>query len=129
MGVIQLRGSFVGNSADIPVPPPVAAGGWAINTHAIGAPSVGAGAGGALNGPATWQMLGVAPAPPHAGPSIAVKVYGDDVLVWFGAIENEQPVRLPSGYKPVKYEFEVQGTTPLFSLTVAETGKLLENMP
>lgn len=127
MAVLQLRGSFVGNSADIPVPDPVAAVNWSVNSHAIGAPSQGGG--GSINGPATWQMAGTAPTSPTAGPSIAVKVYGDGALVWFGAVSNEKPVRLPSGYKPVKYEFEVQGTTPLFSLTVAETGKMLENLP
>lgn len=127
MGVLQLRGSFVGNSASIPVPAAVAAGGWALNSAALGGPA--AAAGGGLNGPATWQMQGVAPAPPTAGPSIAVKVYGDGELLWFGAVENEQPLRLPSGSKPVKYEVEVQGTTPLFSLTLAETGKMLGQLP
>lgn len=128
-GVIQLRGSFLGNSVDIPIPASVEASGWALNEHAIGGPDAGYGLGGSLNGPATWQMLGVSPAPPHAGPSIAVKLYADSVLVWFASIENEEPVRLPSGYKAVKVEMEVQGTTPLFSLTLAETGKMLENMP
>jgi hypothetical protein len=58
-----------------------------------------------------------------------VKVYGDGVLRWVGNIASEDPVRLPSGYKAVLWEFEVQGVSPLFSLTVADTAKALEMLP
>lgn len=128
MAVIQLRGAFVGNAAEIPTQPAIGSLGFSMNSTPLGGgiapvlPSVMS-MGGSLNGPADWQALGTPPGPPLPGPEVAVKVYADDVLVWFGSISDEQPYRLPSGTKPVKYEVEVQGVSPLFSITMASTAK------
>ena len=134
MAVIQLRGSFVGNSAEIPIPPALGFTGFPINSMPLGGgkpplPGSVMSIGGGINGPADWQGAGAPPGPPQAGPEVAVKVFADSVLVWFGAISDEKPVRLPSGTKPVLYEVEVQGVSPLFSITLASTAKGLENLP
>ena len=142
-GAIQLRGDFVANPALIVLPPAL---GTDSNTRAAsfngsainGAPrdtlAPVAGVpyyGGSINGPATWQMMGTPPVPIGTAPGsgIAVKVYGDGTLRWFDRISDELPHRLPSGYKAVKWEIEVQGSSALFSVTLADTIKTLENLP
>lgn len=147
-GAMQLRASFVGSSGPVPPPPPIPVGThFGMGVTAINGgyrttllPSATPETGGSINGPPAWQMLGitfngqplVAPGvqpTDHAPTAIAVKVYGDNVLRWFGAVEDEMPVRLPSGYKAYLWEVEVQGVSPLFSITLADTVKNLENLP
>lgn len=133
-GAIQLRADFTGSSAAIPIPPAQGIGGYSMNAR--GPINGFAGDlvpeaqrfGFSLNGPPAWLALGLSPAPPAPGPEIAVKVYGDGVLRWFGAINSETPRRLPSGYKAVKWEVEVQGSSALFSFALAETFKDLEQV-
>lgn len=127
---LQIRGSFVGSSEDIPVPPAQGIGGYAINQQMIGGPKNNTTPyGGSINGPPAWMALGLAPTPPSPAPGVAVKVYADDMLRWFGNVTSERVYRLPSGYKAVKTEVEVQGASPLFSITLADTAKGLENLP
>ena len=143
-GAIQIRGNFVTNASLIPIPPALGTTGMggdsAFNGSAInGAPRTTLAPvdgvvyyGGSINGPATWQMLGVSQVigsgiDPSAG--IAIKVYGDKELRWFGNIADEKPYRLPSGYKATLWEVEVQGSSALFSVTLADTIKTLENLP
>lgn len=119
-GALQMRGTFIG--ADTPDPPaPVALGGYAINQFAIGSPP-------SINGPAPWQVVGAIPAPPAPEPGVAVKVYGDGVLRWFGAVSGEGVYRLPSGYKATHWEIEVQGSSAIYSMAIAETAKELERV-
>ena len=134
MAVYQLRGSFVGSSAGVPVPPAQGSFGYEMNSMVMGGgkkPTLPAvmPVGGSINGPADFIAAGVAPGPPVPGPEVAVKVYANEDLVWFGAIDSEKPYRLPSGEKPVKYEIEVQGVSPLYSITLASTAKGLEMLP
>ncbi|MGU7895830.1 hypothetical protein, partial [Escherichia coli] len=85
--------------------------------------------GGSLNGPPAWMALGDPPSSAASGPEVAVKIYGDGQLRWFGSVNSEQPRRLPSGYKAVLWEVEVQGASPLYSITLADTLKALEALP
>lgn len=140
-GVLQLRGTFIGNSGGIPLPPAQPAGGYALGRLPMGGgyrnvlttPLPVDGLlylGGSLGGPPSWMVQGISPsigAP--AGVGIAVKVYADDALVWFGTVLNEEPVRLPSGFKAVKWETEVQGVSPLYSIVIADTARNLELIP
>lgn len=129
-GAIQLRGAFVGSSVGVDLPPAQGLGGYALNQQVVnGGKSTGNRYGGSLNGPSLWMALGAEPAPPQAGPEVAVKVYGDGVLRWFGAISDEDIHRLPSGFKCVLWEVEVQGVSPLFSIALADTPKTLRNVP
>jgi hypothetical protein len=61
--------------------------------------------------------------------SVAVKVFADGVLRWTGAVSSEDPVRLPSGFKAVHWEVEISGSAPVYSVTLASTGKALEQTP
>lgn len=127
---IQLRGSFTGSGSQIPVPPAQGIGGYSLNSQIInGGKTRLAPYGGPLNGVPSWLALGQSPTSPSAGPAIAVKVYGDGVLRWFGSIDSERAYRLPSGYKAVLWEVEVQGGSAIYSITVADTLKGLENLP
>lgn len=128
-GVIQLRGSFVGSGSDIPPPVAQGLGGYSLNSQRMGGGKSPSTLGGSLNGPPAWLALGLAPAPPATGPTVAVKVYCDGQLRWFGAIGDEEPHRLTSGYKGVLWEVEVQGESPLFSITLCETAKGLAALP
>lgn len=127
---LQLRGSFAGSGASIPVPPAQGIGGYSLNSQVINGGKTAAGKyGGSLNGPPDWLAMGTSPAPPLPGPEVAVKVYGDGVLRWFGSVSDERVYRLPSGYKAVQWEVEVQGVSPLYSIALADTAKGLENIP
>ena len=138
-GVMQLRGTFVGNGGGIPLPPAVPLGGYMLGALPIGggkrstlAPVDGVVyIGGSLGGPPAWMVLGDPPIPVGeiTGVGIAVKVYGDDQLRYFGEVLDENPVRLPSGYKAVKWEIEVQGVSPLYSAVLADTPRNLEQIP
>jgi hypothetical protein len=138
-GAIQLRGSFVGSSGGIPIPPAVPAAGYTIGSLPIGGgkrstlmPIEGTPIyGGSLGGPAPWQVQGILPVPPAGSSSVgvAVKVYADGNLTWFGEIDDERPYRMPSGFKATKWEVEVQGVSPIFSITLADTIKTLESLP
>lgn len=132
MGAIQLRGSFTGSTSNLQLPPAQGVDGYAINSGVLNGPrdnSVLPGFGGSVNGPPAWMAMGEAPAPPSDGPQIATKVFADGVLVWTGAITDERMQRLPSGYKAHMMEVEVEGTSPLFSITLADTPKTLARMP
>ena len=119
-GVLQMRGTFT--SSTLPEPPaPMAPGGYAINDQMIGAQTI--------NGPAEWQVVGAIPVPPDLDPGVAVKVYGDGVLRWFGQVTDESPYRMPSGYKATHWELEVQGDSAIYSMAIAETAKELERLP
>lgn len=61
--------------------------------------------------------------------TVGVKIYADGVLRWTGAVSSERPVRLPSGYKAVHWEVEISGSAPVYSVTLASTGKALEQAP
>lgn len=138
-GALQLRGSFTGNSGGIPVPPAQPFGGYMLGRIGINAGRRATLApvdgvpyyGGSINGAPTWMMLGQPPIPVGSitGVGIAVKVYGDGVLRWFGEVLDENPVRMPSGYKASLWELEFQGVSPLYSATLADTVKNLENLP
>jgi len=141
-GAMQLRGSFVGNSGGIPLPPAQPAGGYALGLLPIGGGKRDLMTtplpldntvyiGGSLGGPPPWMVQGVNPVPAGevTGVGIAVKVYADDVLRWFGEVLDERCVRLPSGFKAVKWEFEVQGVSPLYSFVLADTPRNLELVP
>ncbi len=133
-GALQLRADFAGNSSTIPVPPAQGIGGFAMNARGPINGFAGLAKppaeryGYALNGPPAWMAMGVAPAPPAAGPEIAVKVYADGVLRWFGSINSEKAQRLPSGFKAVKWEVELQGASALYSFALSETAKGLEQI-
>jgi hypothetical protein len=128
-GVIQVRGTFVGDSADIPVPPATGISGFSLNKAAINGDFTAANIGGSINGPPAWQALSLDPAPPAVGPTVLVRIYVDDILQWTGQVGNEDPVRLPSGFKGTKWEIELQGGIPLYSVTLADTAKSLESLP
>jgi hypothetical protein len=142
-GAIQLRGAFTGNAGAIPRPPAQGIGGYALNMLAIGGgkrnilveplpdPNKPYYAG-SINGPPYWLATGVAPStgePVGDATALSVKVYGDGILRWIGKIADEETHRLPSGYKASKWEVEVEGVPPLYSLTLADTAKGLENLP
>jgi hypothetical protein len=134
MAAIQLRGDFIGSGTnpDVPTIPAQGIGGYAMNDIGINAgkdQGANIAFAGAINGAATWMAMGTPPAPPAPGPEVAVKVYADGVLRWIGAIDDESVYRLPSGYKAVTYEIEVQGVSPLYSVVIADTAKGLENIP
>lgn len=61
--------------------------------------------------------------------TVGVKIYADGVLRWTGAVASEAPVRLPSGFKGVHWEVEISGSAPVYSVTLASTGKALEQTP
>lgn len=129
-GVIQMRGTFGGTSQVVPLPPAQGLGGYSINSLAIGAgkrPSKLYG--GSINGPPAWEALGQNPTPNPSATGVSVKVYGDGVLRWFGNIDDENPRRLPSGYKAVQWEVEIQGHEAVYSAVLAETRKDLEQVP
>lgn len=130
-GALQLRGNFTGGSEAIPVPAAVGIGGWALNTQPVNGdpPKMPLSLGHSIGGPPPWLALGVSPTPPAPGPAIAVKIYANEQLKYFASIDDETPVRLPSGFKAVQWRVEVQGSSPLFSIALAETMKDLEQIP
>jgi hypothetical protein len=129
---LQIRASFIGSGSSVTPPPAQGIGGYALNELGINAgkkqPGPAIAFAGAINGPPAWLALGLAPAPPAAGPEIAVKLYVDGILRWFGTVDNEKVQRLPSGYKGVMTEIEVQGVSPIYSIVLADTAKGLENV-
>lgn len=129
-GAIQLRGTFINGTTPPPLPPAQGMGGYSLNTQRIGmgkAPSrLYAGS---VNGPPAWMAKGTNPLTSQPGVSAQVKVYGDGVLRWFGSIGSEKAMRLPSGYKATHWEVEVQGSSDIYSIVLAETLKQLEQVP
>lgn len=131
-GAMQIRADFGGANTPVPVLVAQGIGGYALNTLGINGGKPGATPykiGGSINGPADFIALGVAPGPPAPGPEIAVKLYVDGVLWWFGAVLSEDVVRLPSGMKGVKFEVELQGNSSIWSVVLSDTAKGLENVP
>ena len=126
-GALQLRGEFIGSGGGVAPPPAQGIGGYAMNALAVNAGKTDYA--GSLNGPPAWMSMGTLPVPPATGPEVAVKVYGDGVLRWFGAVSTEQTYRLPSGYKATLWEVEMEGASPVFSITLCETAKGLEQLP
>lgn len=130
--VLQIRADYFGSGTPTPILPAQGLGGFMINSLGTNAGKPGPSPyqiGGSINGPATFISLGIAPGPAPAGPEIAVKLYVDSVLWWFGAVSSEAPVRLPSGMKGVRFEVEVQGNSSIWSIALADTAKGLENIP
>ncbi|MCJ7409525.1 hypothetical protein LPQ06_28440, partial [Klebsiella pneumoniae] len=77
-GALQIRGNFISNSSQIPVPPAQGATGFALNTQGINAgKTYNTPYGGSLNGPPAWMALGDPPSSAASGPEVAVKIYGD----------------------------------------------------
>jgi hypothetical protein len=147
-GAIQLRGNFFGFSGSLPIPPAQGIDRYQINDLAIGGGkrNLPPGTppfvllpvadtpyyGGSLNGPPSWLAVGISPIATKSAAdptALIVKVYGDGLLRWIGEIADEEPYRLPSGYKAGRWEVEVEGVSPLYSLTLADTIKNLENLP
>ena len=132
-GVMQIRADFSGANTPLPIVAAQGIGGFTINSLMLngGKPPVATpySIGGSLNGPADFIAAGVSPGSPVAGPEVSVKLYVDDFLYWFGTFYSEAPVRLPSGRKGVKFEVEVQGNSPIWSIVLADTAKDLEAMP
>lgn len=127
---LQLRGTFSVSGVAPPLPPPPPITGYTINANRINGGYAGVSLyGGSINGAALWMINGTQPGNPGAAPGVIVRVYGDDVLRWTGIVNSEAVYRLPSGYKAVKWEIEVLGDVPLYSLALAETAKVLENVP
>jgi hypothetical protein len=129
MGAIQFRGTFVGSGQALPVPAAQGIGGYSINTLAVGAgkrPTKRYG--GSLNGPPSWLALGVSPNGGSMNSGLSIKVYADGVLRWFGNVNDEEPHRLPSGYKAVRWEIEIQGSEAVYSAALAGTFKELEQV-
>lgn len=125
---LQVRGTFIGAGVDPPDIPPVPATGHPYNTRPINGGMGGSTYGAPMNGPALWMAQGVAPTP-EGGPTVTVKLFADGVQRWAGNIGNEKPVRLPSGYKGVRTEFEISGSSDIYSVTFVDTMKGLENLP
>lgn len=86
------------------------------------------GFGGSINGPALWQARGVRAETILQQTSVRVRLYGDKVLQWEGFVGNEEPLRLPSGYKAVYWELELSGSVSLHSATIATTMRELERV-
>lgn len=124
----QIRGTFVGGSVPLPPLPPITGVGRPFNSRPINGGMGGAKFGASMNGPPAWMVLGEEPAP-AAGPSINIKLFADGVQVWTGLIDSEKPFRLPSGYKGVRFEVEVTSRVPIYSITLADTMKGLEDLP
>lgn len=127
---VQLRGTFSTSGVAPTLPPAQPATGFALNTNRIGGGYAGAQLyGGSINGSAAWMVSATQPGNPSPPPGVVVRIYGDDVLRWTGLINSETVRRLPSGYKAVKWEIEVLGSVPLYSMALAETAKVLEQVP
>lgn len=129
MAALQVRGEFVSLTPGEGVLPPQGIGGYAINTMAINGTKQGTRYGGSINGAPTWQALGLDPSTSVVLPGVAVKVYADGVLRWFGKVTSEQVQRLPSGFKATHWEVELQGGAPIYSVVMATTAKELEQVP
>jgi hypothetical protein len=125
---LQLRGTFIGAGTPPPDIPPIPATGRPFNTRGLNAAQMPELYGGAMNGPALWQAMGIAP-DPGTGPAVLVKLFCDGVQRWAKLVVNEDPLRLPSGFKGVRWEVEVTGSVPIYSVTLADTLKGLEQLP
>jgi hypothetical protein len=122
MGILQIRADFpiqVDNGLGAPpvvVPPPIVIDphGHDINDEDINASTI--------NGPGIQQQS-------QASDTIGIKVYGDGVLRFVGAVTSEEPVNLPSGYKAVKWKVELSGTLSIFSVVLGGNRSELEQVP
>lgn len=59
---------------------------------------------------------------------VKLRIWADDELVYEQYVTSTLPVRLPSGFKADRWEFELEGTARVVSLKVAETGLELQNV-
>jgi hypothetical protein len=113
-GAAQLRGDFsaapIVSPAQLAATPNASLGTWAFGLYPLG-------------GRTAIEV------PPDAVAAVSFKLYVDDVLRLTKLVEDETPFRLPSGYKGVKVEIELSGSTSLYSLVVAATMKELEQVP
>ena len=64
----------------------------------------------------------------HLADSITFRLYGDDVLRHEQTVIDNTPFRLPSGYLAEEWQFEIEGTSEVFSLAVAETMRELRQV-
>lgn len=114
-GAGQIRGSFL--TAPAPDAPalPVTPSEHATNDDVINSMAIN----GRIAGPVVPDAVG----------AVSFKYYADNVLVYSRLVTGEDAFRLPSGFKAVRHEFEISGTTPIYSVTVAETMKSLEKVP
>lgn len=128
-GALQIRGTFVKNSVQVTQPTKAGVSGFHINSVPVGGGIQPRHLyGGSINGPPPWLALGVYDNPDGDYVGVATKVYADGKLVWFGNVASEKPKRLPSGFKAVKWEVELQGDTAIYSVALAETAKGLEGV-
>lgn len=125
---LQVRGTFIGAGVAPPVIVPVPATGHPFNTRGLNAAAAPNFYGGSMGGPALWIVNGEAP-DPGTGAAVEIKLFADGVQRWTGLIAGEEPVRLPSGYKGVRWEVELSGAVPIYSVTLSDTLKGLENLP
>jgi hypothetical protein len=58
-------------------------------------------------------------------PAIRLIVYADEAIIYDRVLPHQKMLRLPSGFKATKWQFEIIGNTAFYSLQVAETGKEL----
>ena len=80
------------------------------------------------NGPLNFSVLQVR-GTFDGGASCTVKLYGDGVLRATRTIASEDPVRLPSGYKASRWEMEITGNAPIWSVVVAVAEADLDQLP
>lgn len=62
------------------------------------------------------------------GDGVRLRVYNRQELVYSALINDEEMVRLPSGFKSDVWQVEVVGNARLFAIHMAETGKELKNV-
>lgn len=93
-----------------------------------------------LDDPLGLNVHGVNEGEPIDGPAAAntddpaysgvlVRLFGNGRLQWEGMVRDEEPFRLPSGYKADEWEVEITGSIPVFSVNVGTTMKALEQAP
>lgn len=113
-GAAQLRGDFGAvltvESEPAPSTPLASLGTWAWGAY-------------------PWGGRTAIETPPDEVAAVTFKLYVDDALIYTKLVENESPFRLPSGYKGVKVEVELSGSTSIYSMTLASTMKALAQIP
>ncbi len=127
-GALQSRGTFIGAGIAPPDIPALPSTGLMLGSHELNGGLGTQVFGGSMNGPPQWEALGEPPSPGSTA-SVLVKVFADGRQRWSGLVGDESAVRLPSGFKGVRWEVEVSGSVPIYSITMTDTLKALENLP